>query len=524
MERFMRVPSKRTAFGASALSGLLIASAFPPFGVWPLAFIGLIPLLWIWRTATIWRGAWTGFVCGVFYFGVVLSWSWYFGAVAIVPLVATEALYIAAVGAAFVSLRRLGATSPLIIAAMWTLGEYLRGTWPLGGLAWGEVGTALSPLAAARGLAGWTGVLGVTFAVVLLQATALEALLKADSRGSVQSAGEGRGARYNSRYNSLGIPIFIILLCLTAGLYVPKTRAVGSIKIAALQGNDLNRRLSANEIDNEILTEKHLALANGLTGDYDLIIFPESALMSDPEADPLLRSKIIAIAKRHNSFVLINAINRQENGLTYNTNRLYTSDGSLAGNYSKKHLVPFGEYVPWRSALSFISALEQVPEDFTAGRSDQSNSTVFNLNGKKIGNLICFESVFPELARGAVRSGAEVLVVSTNNRSYRRSANSAQHVQSSQMRSAETGRALIQASISGISAIIRPDGSIESRTALFEPAIIKAQIPLRTGETPFVKYGPLVVKISALIVIAAVALGLRRRRLHPMPNKGDLSE
>ncbi|MEN9594072.1 MAG: hypothetical protein RLY23_555, partial [Actinomycetota bacterium] len=381
------------------------------------------------------------------------------------------------------------------------------------------------------------GALGVTFAVVLFQAVLLEVLLKATRRGVSVAGGEGRGAhRVHSHRIHLGVAALLVLISLAAGLNPARTRDVGTLKIAAIQGNDgtlkiaaiqgndLNRRLTSDEIDNQVLTEKHFELAGQLSGDYDLIIFPESALMSDPEADPILMSRIVATARRHNSFVLINAINREQDGAIYNTNRLYAPDGSLVANYSKTHLVPFGEYVPWRSALSFISAIDQIPEDFTAGSSNGSNSGVLNLDRKKIGNLICFESVFPEIARREVRDGAEALIVSTNNRSYRRSANSAQHVQSSQMRAAETGRALVQASISGISAIIDPLGHIEKRTELFKPVIIEANIPLRAGETPYVKHGPLIVEISAAIVIAAVAFGLLRRRLQRMPSRGDSSE
>jgi len=525
MERSVLAPNARIAFAASALSGLLMACAFPPVGAWPFALVALLPLLWVWSSASIWRAAWSGFVFGVLFFGVVLSWSWYFGAVAILPLVATQALYVAAVGSGIAALRRLGVSSPLIVAAAWSLGEYLRGTWPLGGLAWGEVGTAMSPFTPARGLAAWTGALGVTFAVVLFQAVLIEVLLKASRRGVAVAGGEGRGAhRLQSHRIHLGVAALLVLIFVGAGLNPPTTRGVGTLKIAAIQGNDLNRRLTSDEIDNQVLTEKHFELAGQLSGDYDLIIFPESALMSDPEADPLLMSRIVATASRHNSFVLINAVNREQDGAIYNTNRLYAPDGSLVTNYSKTHLVPFGEYVPWRSALSFISAINQVPEDFTAGSSNGSNSGVLNLNRKKIGNLICFESVFPEIARREVRDGAEALIVSTNNRSYRRSANSAQHVQSSQMRAAETGRALVQASISGISAIIDPLGHIEKRTELFKPVIIEANIPLRAGETPYVKHGPLIVEISAAIVIAAAAFGLLRRRLQRMPSRGDSSE
>ncbi|AKL73423.1 apolipoprotein N-acyltransferase [Actinobacteria bacterium IMCC26256] len=526
----MLAPNARIAFIASALSGLFMACAFPPIGAWPFAIVALLPLLWVWSSASIWRAAWSGFVFGVLFFGVVLSWAWYFGAVAILPLVATQALYVAAVGSGIAAIRRLGTSSPLIVAAAWSLGEYLRGTWPLGGLAWGEVGTAMSPFTPARGLAAWAGALGVTFAVVLSQAVLLEVLLKATRRGAAVAGGEGRGAhalhshRLQSHRIHLGVAALLVLIFLAAGLNPPTTREVGALKIAAIQGNDLNRMLSSDEISNQVLTEKHFDLAGQLTGDYDLIIFPESALMSDPEADPLLMSRIVATARRHNSFVLINAINREQEGAIYNTNRLYAPDGSLVANYSKRHLVPFGEYVPWRSELSFISAIDQVPEDFTAGQNNASNSGVLNLDRKKIGSLICFESVFPELARREVRDGAEALIVSTNNRSYRRSANSAQHVQSSQMRAAETGRALVQASISGISAIIDPRGHIEKRTELFKPAIIETKVPLRAGETPYVKHGPLIVEISATILIAAVAFGLLRRRLQSMPSRGDSSE
>lgn len=521
----MLAPNARIAFIASALSGLFMACAFPPIGAWPFAIVALLPLLWVWSSASIWRAAWSGFVFGVLFFGVVLSWAWYFGAVAILPLVATQALYVAAVGSVIAAIRRLGVSSPLIVASAWSLGEYLRGTWPLGGLAWGEVGTAMSPFTPARGLAAWAGALGVTFAVVLSQAVLLEVLLKATRRGEAVAGGEGRGVHaLHSHRIHLGVAALLVLIFLAAGLNPPRTREVGALKIAAIQGNDLNRMLSSDEISNQVLTEKHFDLAGQLTGDYDLIIFPESALMSDPEADPLLMSRIVATARRHNSFVLINAINREQEGAIYNTNRLYAPDGSLVANYSKRHLVPFGEYVPWRSELSFISAIDQVPEDFTAGQNNASNSGVLNLDRKKIGSLICFESVFPELARREVRDGAEALIVSTNNRSYRRSANSAQHVQSSQMRAAETGRALVQASISGISAIIDPRGHIEKRTELFKPAIIEAKVPLRAGETPYVKHGPLIVEISATIVIAAVAFGLLRRRLQRMSSRGDSSE
>ncbi len=122
--------------------------------------------------------------------------------------------------------------------------------------------------------------------------------------------------------------------------------------------------------------------------------------------------------------MLVNARTPGTDGQTRNTNLLYTPDGRLQGTYSKQHLVPFGEYVPWRDQLSFLSELRQIPYDFQAGHS----RTIFHVAGHPLGSVICFESAFGPLVRDYVRDGAQAIVVSTNNRSYQRSANSEQHL------------------------------------------------------------------------------------------------
>lgn len=494
-------PGAPAAGVAAVASGLLLAAAFPPFGLWPLALVALVPLLWVWRGAGPGRATWTGFVAGAMCFTIVLSWTWYFGAVAIVPLVAVQALYWAAVGLVVGILGRTGVRSPFVVAAAWTLAEALRGGWPLGGLAWGEVGTALAPFGPARAVAPWGGVLVVSFVAVAIQAC-LADLLHPSARGE-----RGRGARR-------GAAVALLAILVIAGVGVvarPRTTLAGTIRVATLQANDLDRRLTPDEIAEGILTRKHLALAATLRGPYDLIVFPESALMSDPETDPILRAEIVAVGRRHGSYVLVNVIERGPGDLVRNTDRLYAPDGRLVGRYSKRHLVPFGEYVPWRDRLGFIGAIDQVPEDMTPGR----DGAVLRIgSGVRIGALICFESVFGPLVRDTVRDGAEVLVVSTNNRSYRRSGNSAQHVESGRMRAAETGRAVVQAAISGISAVIDPDGVVTERTALFERTTMSARVPVRTGETPYVRFGAWILPASVAVLVSAGVLGLARRRLH----------
>jgi apolipoprotein N-acyltransferase len=124
--------------------------------------------------------------------------------------------------------------------------------------------------------------------------------------------------------------------------------------------------------------------------------------------------------------------------------------------------------------------------------------------------VICFESAFGPLVRDFVRDGAQAIVVSTNNRSYQRSGNSEQHLALGQMRAAETGRAVLQASVSGISAVIDPDGSVHDRTELFESAVVTASVPTSTGDTLYVRYGDWVVLLSAIAVVLVTIVAVRR--------------
>ncbi len=278
----------------------------------------------------------------------------------------------------------------------------------------------------------------------------------------------------------------------------------GRLHFALLQGDD--QELSLAEQNTQQLTPAHLALAEELDGPYDLIVFPESALDTDPQSDVALRGRLQQLAADHGAAVLVNARTPGTDGQVRNSNLLYTPGGALQGVYSKQHLVPFGEYVPWRDQLSFLPELRQVPYDFQPG----DRTKLFRVKGHEIGSVICFESAFGPLVRDFVKDGAEAIVVSTNNRSYRRSGNSAQHVAQSQMRAAETGRPVLQASVSGISAVIDADGSVRDTTGLFERTIVDDTVATTTGETPYVRYGDWVVALSALALLGATIVAVRR--------------
>ena len=431
---------------------------------------------------------------GIGCYGVVLEWIRYFGVVAIVPLVAAMALAIAATGALVASLARRGIASPLLTAAVWVILEALRGRAPLGGFPWADLGVALHDIAPARALASLGGTLLVSFVIVAVNGFALDGVvaLRARQMRAVTLAGVGLAM------------ILVVVTVADVARYEP-TRT-GMLKFALLQGND--EELPLAEQSSQLLTDDHLALAARLRGELDLVVFPESALDTDPEVDPILESELIGIAAEHGTSVLVNARTPAGDGRNYNSNLLYEPTGDLQGIYSKQHLVPFGEYVPWRDALGFIGELRQIPYDFAAG----DERFLFRVDGHEIGSVICFESAFGPLVRDFVRDGAEAIVVSTSNRSYRRSGNSEQHLALSQMRAAETARPVLQASVSGISGVIDEAGNVSGTTSLFEKAIVQGRITTMSGETPYVRFGDWIVLLSVLGVLGATVFVIRRSR------------
>lgn len=498
---------RRHAFVALA-SGLLLALAFPSTDLGPLALVALVPLLWLWHDASPRRAAWFGFVAGIGFFAVHLSWTWYFGAIAIVPLVALQAAFWAAAGGVVGACARRGLRSPFLTGAIWVVFEAARTRWPLGGLAWGQVGVALHDLTPGRALASWGGVPLATFAVVVTNGFLVDVLraTRADRRALGLAAGGLVG-------------VCVVAVAATVGRFEP--RPTGQLRFALLQGNDKNRYLTQAELDSSYLTQSHLALARRLRGPYDLIVFPESSLDTDPETDPSLRAQLRQIGRLHHSAVLANVIDQQtEPGKAFNANRLYSPAGRLEGTYAKRHLVPFGEFVPWRDSLNFISALQQIPHDFTHGHS----LGIETVSGHKIGSVICFESAFGPLMRENAAHGAEAIVVTTNNRSYRRSANAEQHVALSQMSAAAIGRPVLHASISGITAVIDADGVVHRTTALFKNTVVTGAVTTVTGETPYVRFGDWVEWGSGAAIVAALASAMiRGRRIPALSGAGSTS-
>ena len=498
----MSVSAPRTLtigrLAAAVATGLLLALSRPPADLGPLVLIALVPLFIAWHDRGPGASAGYAFVAGAVYHTLLCSWIWYFGAVAIVPFVLALSGYWAAAGALIGWLRRRGLANPLLTAAIWVCADAAVEREPFSGFSWGEVGYALHNSQAARALASLGGLALVTFAVVAFN-------------GFLADLVVNRRKRMPAIRAAVGV-VVVAALVVTANATRFQPKPAAPLRVALVQGNNLDRDLTAAEEDARYLPKSHFALAEQIKDPVDLIVFPESSMDADPRTDPYVKSHLAAIARKHHAWVMANAtVDADPLGKkSLNLNVLFDPQGNIVGTYAKRHLVPFGEYIPFRSLLDKVGVKEinKVPRDFKRG----STPGLFNVARSRLASVICFESAFGYQVRPLVKDGANVILVSTNNRSYRESANAAQHLAIGQMRVAETGRPLLQASISGISAIIDANGNVHDRTKLFHNGVVESTVETTTGQTLYVRVGEWVLWVSLIIVAVAVIIGLVRRR------------
>ena len=204
-----------------------------------------------------------------------------------------------------------------------------------------------------------------------------------------------------------------------------------------------------------------------------------------------------------------------------NTVLAVDADGQVVDRYQKRHLVPFGEYVPFRSALDWFPPLDQVPRDGQPG-GPAHRVVVDDLD---VAVAICFETLFPSVVRQNVLAGeqpAGIVVAATNDASFGRGGEAAQHIAQSQLRALETGRWVVHGAVSGASAFVDPDGDVHGRTDLFEATTRRMTVGATSGRTPFLVTGDWLGPVTMLGLAVLALLGLaRRRRARTTPRNPD---
>jgi len=484
----------------SFAAGLTLSLAFPPAGLWPVAFVAIAPLLWLLDRSGPWRGAFLGFVFGLGCYGATIYWIWRFGELAWVSLTVVMALSLALFGALYPAIRRPGrpVVSAFGAAALWTLFDWLRGLWPLGGFTWGSVGISQVDNRVTVTLATVAGVFGVTFAVVAVNGLLVAAL-----------GGHGRRSRL--------VPVALAAAIVVAPAAIPFATATGpAVDVATIQVDvrDAAQASSAGE-DRGVAglnVAAHETLATGPPP--DLVVWGEGALDPAAAADPVVMARVRDAIASVGAPTVVGAVTDDADGRQRTAVILYDGRGVPIGRYDKVHLVPFGEYVPFRGRLSWVRAIEQIPVDRAPGERvhaiEAPGVPVF-------GTPICFENSFPELPRAFVREGAGFLIVPVNNASYGFTAASDQHQQMSQMRAIETGRWVVDAAVSGISAYIDPSGRAVATAGLFEPAILRSTIRSSDERTWYVRLGDWLPWLCLAAVAILFVMPRRRRRVREAP-------
>lgn len=472
-------------------SGAVLVFAFAPFDLGFLAWAAFVPLIFAVKDGGRRGGFVLGFVSGlVFYLGsvywVINSMHDYGGVpvpvsvLVMVFLAAYLALYTGLFGLSLpIILRRF---SPLLqammIPALWVTLEYLR-SYLLTGFPWVLLGYSQAPYLPLIQIADTTGVWGISFAVMAVNTAIFfnvrYLLMKEDSLPLKES-----------------LVAFAILASIASygvmrmSLLEKETRFWNGMKAAVAQGAiDQGIKWDVRYQQHTVDVYRDLSIKAAKTG-AGFLVWPETALPFFFGADPAKDAQVHAISRDTRSFILTGSPTYSYNpgsgspGL-FNSAYLLTPEGVVTGRYDKVHLVPFGEYVPLKKLLPFLHKLTAGVGDFTAG----PGAIPIRYNQEGVGVLICFEAIFPEIAREAVKNGATILVNITNDGWFGRSSAPYQHFAMTRFRAVENRSYVIRSANTGISAFVDPAGRVRKKTALFEKDIIVDDVLFRRGELTF---------------------------------------
>jgi apolipoprotein N-acyltransferase len=479
----------------SPVAGVLLTLAFAPFDYSYLAIVSLAIVFLSWLQSSPFRAALRGYLFGLGLFGSGISWvfisiHYYGGAPAIGAILLTVltvcfwAIFPALTG--YLSIKIAGQKNlkklVWVIPFIWVLVEYFRGYWVLNGFPWLQIAyTQLEmPL---KGFVPIVGVYGTGFLLALTV--------------SFLVAGFVKQLKY--RYSL----IFILLLWGT-GTYletVKWTEPIGkSINVALIQGNITQDQkwLAKNRIK-ILLSYQQMTIENW---DSDVIIWPETAIpaylsqVKEFYLDPLSMT-----AKESNTDLIVSlpVWGAKENEY-YNS---VLSLGSHEGRYNKRHLLPFGEYLPLQPLSGYILDLLNIPlGNFTAGKAHQK---LLMAGGHPFSTSICYEDAFGDEAIRDLPDAA-FLVNVTNDAWFGGSIELQQHMQIAQMRALETGRYMLRTTNTGVTAIVAPDGSIVKKAPLFKQTVLKGKIYPMGGMTPYAELGDRLIILILLFCLSGLII------------------
>jgi apolipoprotein N-acyltransferase len=485
-----------------ALAGAACVLGFAPFHAWPLPIVALAALFHTWTTSGSPRQAWlSGFAFGLGLFLAGVSWVYvslhvYGSMPAVLAAVATFlfcaylALFPALAGWTTVKLAGPSREMRLLVApGAFVAFEWLRGTL-FTGFPWLKLGASQAPSSPLAGFAPLLGAYGISLAMAAAAALAVYVL-------STRPWGRARVA---------ALAAFIGLFAAggLARLVHWTEPAAAPISVALLQGNVPQHLKWREDVRTQTLLDYRRMIFEAKAR---VVVTPETALPAfldqlPPEYLDSLRDH----ARAQGKDILLGTVERRFRGEEFD---YYNSVVSLAGDatasYRKRHLVPFGEFIP--AGFKWVLAILQIPlSDFDRGTGGQP---ALAAGGTRFGVAICYEDIFGDEMIEALPA-AQVLLNVSNLAWFGDSLAPEQHLQESQMRALETGRWMLRATNTGATAAIDPQGVVVARLANFTRGTLVQEVVPMKGSTPYSRWGdvPALAIVAALGVLAAI----RRRR------------
>ena len=494
--------SNRRRFARALIAGLLVASSMPPWGWWPLAFVGLAMFTSLELTATHARQRFTtGFVFGLGWFFPALAWMWFLTAPGYIVGVA---MYASLHGlASLVVVRKDNNRSFLFLSPVaHMLIEVLRMCVPFGGVPLATLGIAQvgGPLHRVASIGGVILLSWLTWQVGALLAK------------------RPRDFSVDRQHRRL---LWSLCLLVLVGSYVaPRGSNTGrDFHVVAVQGGGPQGTRAINTDPRDVV-DRHLAATSTIINDsvdpIDLVVWPENVIdVVDFESSVEAQEIGLEAARIGAPFAV---------GITEDLNRehftnaqvIVTNEAEVVDRYDKVRRVPFGEYMPMRSFLKSLGApVDQVPRDALAGTGRAILDVPTSMGSERIGVVISWEVFFGGRAREGVKDGAGFIINPTNGSSYTWTVLQSQQVASSKLRAIETGRWVVQVSPTGFSAFVDPEGNVYQRTGVSEQKVISRDVAIRSGQTLYVALGDKPwIALLALVFLIGIANRSKTRSRH----------
>jgi len=288
-------------------------------------------------------------------------------------------------------------------------------------------------------------------------------------------------------------------------------KSAQTMNVTLIQGNiDQSIKWNKDYQKETINIYEELSLRRSPAGG-SLIVWPETAVPFNFQDENDLHRQLRALPEKTKNWFIFGSmsyVKRNQSADYFNSAYLLSPRGVILGKYDKVHLVPYGEYVPFRELFPFVNGLTAGIGDFTEGKG----FSPLNINERKIGVLICYEGILPEAARAYKNAGSELLVNITNDAWFGTTSAPYQHLSMAAFRAVETRQYLVRAANTGISAIVDPTGRIVADTKLFKKDAIHGIIRFIALPTFYAKYGDWPVGASFLCLVVLFVWSLTRRK------------